>query len=104
MEQVTESVKSLGKRIVFTLEDREEEKALIQELLNKANDKDYGEEIKVQDLILMGLKGLTDKNIEKLKEMSITPKQRLIKAYNDAVNNENFKGSFEEYLCAKAKL
>lgn len=92
------------KRIVLSLDGKDEEKALISDLLKRANEKDYGEEIKVQDLIIMGLKSITDKSIERLKEQSITPKQRLEKAFNDAVKNENFKGSFEEYLCIRAKL
>lgn len=105
MQQVlsTEN-KEAFKRIVISLEDKDDEKALILDLLRKANDKEYGDEIKPQDLFLMGLKGLTDKHIDKLKEQSITPKQRLIKAYNEAVTNDNFKGSLEEFLCIRAKI
>lgn len=106
MEKVAiQENKESFKRVVIVLdEEKEEDKALVLELLKKANQKEYGEEIKAQDLFLMGLRSLTDKHIDKLKELSITPKQRLLKAYNDSIKNENFKGSFEEFLCIRAKL
>lgn len=105
MEQVfNESSNETLKRIVIRLEDKFEERTLIEDLLKRANNKDYGQEIKAQDLILMGLRSLTDKHIDKLKEQSITSKQKLQKAFEDAIKNENFKGSFEDFLCIKAKL
>jgi len=44
------------KRIVMTFKDKQEDANYILQMLSKANDKDYGDPVTSQDLIMMGLR------------------------------------------------
>jgi hypothetical protein len=94
----------LPKRIVMTFKDKQEDANYIHQLLFKANDKDYGDPVTPQDLIMMALRSLTDKHIEKLKEGSLNPRQRIEKAYSEATEKDGFKGTLDEYICSRAKI
>lgn len=92
------------KRIVVTFKDKQEDANFILQMLSKANDKDYGDPVTSQDLIMMGLRSLTDKHIEKLKEGSLNPRQRIEKAYKEAIEKDGFNGTLDEYICSRARI
>lgn len=92
------------KRIVMTFKDKQEDASYILQMLSKANDKDYGDPITPQDLIMMGLRSLNDKHIEKLKESSLNPRQRIEKAYKEAIDKGGFNGTLDEFICSRAKI
>ena len=92
------------KRIVMTFKEKEEDAKLILQMLSKANEKDYGDPVMPHDLLMMGVRSLTDKHIEKLKEGSLNPRQRIEKAYKEAVGKDNFNGTLDEFICSRAKI
>ena len=92
------------KRIVMTFKEKKEDAELIDQMLIKANEKDYGDPVTPHDLLMMGVRSLTDKHIEKLKEGSLNPRQRIEKAYKEAIEKDGFKGTIDEYVCSRAKI
>lgn len=92
------------KRIVMTFKDKQEDAIFISQMLNKANEKDYGDPVTPQDLFMMGIRSLNEKHIERLKEGSLNPRQRIEKAYKEASEKEGFKGTLDEFICSRAKI
>jgi hypothetical protein len=92
------------KRIVMTFKDKQDDADFIFQMLLKANEKDYGNRVTPHDLLMMGVRALTDKHIEKLKECSLTSRQRTERAYAEAVKNEKYKGSLDDFMWANSKL
>ena len=92
------------KRIVMTFKDKHEDAEYIHQLLSKVNDKDYGDPVSHLDLVMMGLRSLTDKHIEKLKESSLNPRQRIEKAYKEALEKDGFNGTLDEFICSRARI
>lgn len=60
---------------------------LIMKLLKEANNKDFGREITVQDLVFYALTKIVPKDIEKLQKGSLTEMEKVEKA----VTNYNLK-------------
>jgi hypothetical protein len=92
------------KRIVMTFKEKKEDAELIGQILLKANEKEYGDPVTHHDLLMMGVRSLTDKHIEKLKEGSLNPRQRIEKAYREAIEKDGFKGTVDEFVCSRAKI
>jgi hypothetical protein len=92
------------KRIVMTFKDKQEDANYIHQMLARANDKDFGDPVTPQDLIMMGIRSLNDKHIEKLKEGSLNPRQRIEKAYKEATEKDGFNGTLDEFICSRAKI
>ena len=92
------------KRIVMTFKDKQEDADYILQLLLKANEKDYGNPVTTHDLLMMGVRSLSDKHIEKLKEGSLSPRQRIEKAYREASEKDGFSGTLDEFICSKARI
>ena len=92
------------KRIVMTFKDKQEDANYIFQMLSKANEKDYGDPVTPHDLLMMGVRSLSDKHIEKLKESSLNPRQRIEKAYRDAIEKDGVNGTLDEFICSRAKI
>lgn len=92
------------KRIVMTFKDKKEDADFILQMLNKANEKEYGDPVTPHDLLMMGVRSLSEKHIERLKEGSLNPRQRIEKAYKEASDKEGFKGTLDEFICSRAKI
>ncbi len=88
----------------MSFKEREEDKDFINNLLRKVNDKDYGEIVEVDKLILHALRSIGEKHLEKLKENSISPEEKLEDAYKKEKEKNNYKGTFYEWMCLKAKV
>lgn len=86
------------KRVIINLKDSREDEELLQDLLLKANQKEFGKEVTAQDIFSMGLRIFNEKHIEKLKENSLSISQRIERDWILAKKNENYNGSLEEFI------
>ena len=103
MEAIGRSERPM-KKIIMNFKDRPEDESYILQVLSKANEKDYGDPVTPHDLLMMGVRSLSDKHIEKLKESSLNPRQRIEKAYREATEKEGFVGTLDEFICSRAKI
>jgi hypothetical protein len=60
-----------------------DQRELIQNILNQANNKNYGREIILKDLVLIALPKITAKEIEKLQEKSLSEMERVSMAFDE---------------------
>jgi len=76
----------------------------IKEKLKELNNKDYGKEISFKDLAIFAIRKLTQKDMEKIKEESLTEMEkvnRLLSEYNKK-NNSSFE--LGEFLVRKLNI
>ncbi|MFZ4712569.1 MAG: hypothetical protein ACOYL6_02545 [Bacteriovoracaceae bacterium] len=88
-------------KFVLDLRSDKKERDKILKILEEANNKDYGREVTIKDLVLLLFTKLTPKDIEKLKEGSVTEMEkvfRMLKDYNQK-NGTNLRLS--EFLVMK---
>ena len=81
-----------------------EQKELIQGYLNQANNKDYGREIILKDLVLIALPKITPKEIERLQENSLSEMEKVAKALDEYNKKSDVKLSLGEFLVKKLSL
>ncbi len=81
-----------------------EQKELIQGILNQANNKNYGREIILKDLVLMALPKITPKEIERLQENSLSEMEKVAKALDEYNKKAEVKLSLGEFLVKKLAL
>lgn len=81
-----------------------EQKELIQEILNQANNKSYGREIILKDLLLISLPKVTTKEIEKLQENSLSEMEKVSKALDEFNKKAEVKLTLGEFLVKKLAL
>ncbi len=82
----------------------EEQKHMIQNLLNQANNKDHGREIILKDLVLVSLPKITTKEIERLQENSLTEMEKVSRALDEYNKKAEVKLSLGEFLVKKLAL
>ncbi len=70
----------------------------VQDLLVQANDKDYGEEVTFREIALAGIDKLNQKDIEKIRDNSISAKERLEMEFNKFKEAGNEGIDFWEFL------
>jgi len=71
---------------------------LIFNLLLRANKKDLGREITFKDIAMYSLRTVTDKDLEKIQEMSLTDMERVEKALEEYNKKNNINLSLGEFL------
>lgn len=79
------------------LEGQLEDLELVKKLLREANHKNYGREIIFKDLAIMAIRKLTSKDIEKLKDSSLSEMekiQRLLDEHNQKMGTTISLGEF----------
>lgn len=81
-----------------------EQKDLIQGILNQANNKTYGREIILKDLVLISLPKITAKEIEKLQENSLSKMERVSRALDEYNKKSEVKLTLGEFLVKKLAL
>jgi len=74
---------------------------LIFDLLRKCNEKDYGKPILFKDLCLFAVSKLTEKDIEKIQEQSLTEMEKVQRAYDEHKKKSGQEFSFGEFLTKK---
>jgi hypothetical protein len=77
---------------------------LIFELLRNANNKEYGREIILKDIVIPALGKLTAKDIEKIQEDSLTEMQKVEKTLLEYNKKNNTKLSLGEFLVKKLNI
>ncbi len=81
-----------------------EQRQLIQNLLAQANNKSYGREIILKDLVLIALPKLTTKDLEKVQEHSLSEMERVQRALDEHNKKAEIKLSLGEFLVKKLSL
>ncbi len=81
-----------------------EQRELIQNILNQANNKNYGREIILKDLVLIALPKITVKDIEKLQESSLSEMERVSMALDEYNKKSEVKLTLGEFLVKKLAL
>ena len=74
---------------------------LVNKLLEKANSKTRGEEVYLKDLVKIAIPKLTDKDIQKAQENSLSPMQRLEQVWMKSTEKAKNNLTFEEFLLKK---
>ena len=100
---VYELNKKQEKFFVDLSKDKESLK-LVQDLLVRSNNKEFGREITFKDLAIYGLNRLTQKDIEKVQENGLTSMEKVereFKKYNEK-NNTNLE--LGEFLAKKLNI
>ncbi len=81
-----------------------DQRELIQNILNQANNKNYGREIILKDLVLIALPKITTKEIEKLQENSLSEMERVSMALDEYNKKSEVKLTLGEFLVKKLAL
>ncbi|MBL7665283.1 MAG: hypothetical protein JNM93_09125 [Bacteriovoracaceae bacterium] len=84
--------------------DDKENLDLIFSLLKKANAKNYGREINFKDLCLLLLTKVTDKDIEKLQENSLSEMEKVERSRDEYNRKNNTNLTLGEYLIKRLNI
>ncbi|MBL7663812.1 MAG: hypothetical protein JNM93_01670 [Bacteriovoracaceae bacterium] len=84
--------------------DDKENLDLIFSLLKKANAKNYGREINFKDLYLLLLTMVTDKDIEKLQEISLSEMEKVERSLDEYNKKNNTNLALGEFLVKRLGL
>jgi DNA-binding FadR family transcriptional regulator len=74
---------------------------LIFELLRKSNEKDYGRAILFKDICLYAISKLTDKDIDKIQELSLGEMEKVQRLLDEHNKKTGLKLSLGEFLMKK---
>jgi|APGre2960657468_1045069.scaffolds.fasta_scaffold09287_4 hypothetical protein len=85
-------------KFIIDVNRNAEEKELILNVLRQANEKDFGREIQLKDILILLLSKLNVKDIEKLQENCLTDRERIRKAHIEFNKKNNTELSFDEFL------
>lgn len=88
-------------RFFVDLSDDKSKLAEVFNLLEKANKKDLGRDIVFKDLALIGISKLTEKDIEKIQDQSLTEMERVQKSLDEYNLKSGLRLSLGEYLVKK---
>lgn len=76
----------------------------VQELLVRANNKSYGSEILFKDLCLYAVEKLTNKDVEKIQEDSLSEMEKVQRSLSEFNKKNNLELTLGEYLIKKLNL
>jgi hypothetical protein len=83
------------------LRSDKKERDKILRILEEANNKDYGREVTIKDLVLLLFTKLTPKDIEKLKEGSVTEMEKVFRMLKDHNQKNGTNLRLSEFLVMK---
>lgn len=95
------SIKEEQTKFFIDLSNEKECLDLIFGLLRKCNEKLYGREIIFKDLCLFAVTKLSDKDIEKIQEGSLSEMERVTRALNEHNKKTGVNHSLGEFLVKK---
>lgn len=73
-------------------------------LLTKSNQKDYGREVVFKDLALFGIDKIVDKDIDKIKDGSLSEMEKVKKALDEHNEKNKVNLSMGEFLVKKLSI
>lgn len=73
-------------------------------LLGEANQKDYGREVTFKDIALLGLSRITTKEVDKLKESSMSEMEKVERAWIKFNEKNQMNLSIGEFLTKKLSI
>ena len=76
----------------------------IFDLLSKVNQKNYGREITFKDLALFGIGKITDKDLDKIKDGSLSEMEKVEKALDEYNQKNGSNLSMGEFLVKKLSI
>lgn len=91
-------------RFVIDLSKDEKERELVLATLKEVNNKTYGREINLKDIVLILLSKFTTKDIEKLKEASLTEMEKVKRLFEEHNNKNGTKLELGEFLVRKLNI
>lgn len=71
---------------------------LIFDLLEKCNQKNYGKEIQFKDVALYAISKVSDKDVERIQELSLSEMEKVERALDEFNKKNNLKLSMGEFL------
>lgn len=96
-EQEKKEIKDKNKFIIDVTKDSEDRDSIMN-VLRQANDKNYGREILLKDIVMILLPKMTSKELEKLQENSLSDNEKIRKAHVEFNKKNNVELSFNEFL------
>ena len=85
-------------KFIVDVTNEKESKEVIIKVLEQVNDKSFGREINVKEILLILLKKLTNKEIERLQENSLSDKEKIQQAHIEFNQKNNTNLTFDEFL------
>jgi len=76
----------------------------VQELLLKANNKDFGSDVLFKDLCTYSLEKVTEKDLEKIQENSLSKMEKVERSLTDYNKKYGLKLTMGDYLLKKLNL
>lgn len=89
------------RKFIIDVGGDEDTKNMILELLKKCNSKTYGREVTFRELVVFAFAKITDKDIPKLQESSLTPREKAEKVVSEYNQKHGTNLSLEEYILTK---
>jgi hypothetical protein len=92
-----QNYKDQNKFIVDVTNEKESKENIIK-VLEQVNDKSFGREINVKEILLILLPKLTSKEVERLQENSLSDKEKIQQAHIEYNQKNNSNLTFDEFL------
>lgn len=103
--QIRESSKQKEQSKFFVdLSHEKESLNLIFDLLEKCNKKSYGKQVRFKDLCLYAVAKISDKDIERIQEMSLSEMERVERALEEHNKKTGQSLSLGEFLVKKLNI
>ena len=99
-----EVVKKDQVKFFVDLSTHEKERVRIVNLLEEVNKKDYGGEVNFKELTLYALNKLGEKDIDKVKESSLTEMEKVQRTLDEYNKKNTSKLTLGEYLVKKLNI
>lgn len=99
-----EQTQELQSKFFIDLRKEPEQLQMILNALRVANNKNYGREIILKDLVLVAIPKLTSKDIERIQEQSLNEMERVQRLCDEYNEKNNLNLSLGEFLIKKFNL
>jgi len=91
-------------RFFVDLGSNNKERQKLINVLEEANKKDYGDEINFKELVLYSINKITEKDIERLKESSLSEMEKVTRTLNEYNQKNNSSLTLGEYLVKRLNI
>lgn len=89
------------RKFIIDVSGDDETKQMILDLLTKCNSKTFGKEITFRELVTYSFSKITDKDIPKLQEFSLTPKEKADRVVFEYNQKHGTSFTLEEFILVK---